>query len=740
MPHRVLLAFAFALSASWAFAQNDDTDRPKLYDGPALTQVQKDQRESLYKFAYGLLCEKEDRMLEAMTAFEEAARLDPKAPGVFRAQVPLLLMLDRPRDALTTIQRVLELDDSDHDSWFLAARLHKGLGELKEYRHALEKGLSLPGLIREQPQLAQQLYFDLGQYLESTGALAEAVVKYAESAKILDHPDAILDHGPFLRDSIITKSSETYEKIGDLYRKLKNYPAAVKAYQTAQIRQPDGAGRINLNLARVYQEQNAPAEALAAVDAYLRLMPQGTEAYQLKIDLLTQLKRSKEILPWLEKTSVVDRHNVNLKLMLARQFAAEKKIVQADDVFQSLADDSPSDDVYRGLFRLQRPEAGRFILSQFDKAIRLASKKPPEAGSLRAGEQARAMIAVFREDAPIARQLLDAAHQPDQAEKDLYYETRFFLAILSDKHGRLGQAEAFYRRALEAQGQVNEAPLYAGLMRILWKARKFEDIVRVCDDGIKNAQFTNPLLFYNDLAKAHARLGDFRKAEAAAQKAIDTAGDRDRLFAFHLQIRILTQAEKFAVAEAACKKFLEESTAPGDRLEVRYLLSNVYSAWKKLELCEAQLLEVLKNDPTNATANNDLGYIWADHNKNLKEAEEMVRKAIELDRRQRKLAAVEDQDNAAYVDSLGWVLFRRGDFDGAMKELERAVSLPDGDDPTLWDHLGDVYARMGRLVKAQSAYERSIQLYEEERARPKDERYRDVRRKLDQVKTQVRAK
>jgi len=39
-----------------------------------------------------------------------------------------------------------------------------------------------------------------------------------------------------------------------------------------------------------------------------------------------------------------------------------------------------------------------------------------------------------------------------------------------------------------------------------------------------------------------------------------------------------------------------------------------------------------------------------------------------------------------------------------------------------------------------AAYERSLQLYEEERVRPKDERYRDVRRKLDQVKTQVRAK
>lgn len=740
MMHRAIAFVSLILLAAPALGQDLSVERPKMYDGPGLTQKQKDQRESMYRFVYGLLCEKEDRMIEALTAFEDAAKLDPEAVGVYRAQVPLLLMLDRPRDALAAAKRVLELDPADHNTWFLTARLHKGLGEPKEYRAAIDKGLSLPGIVQDQPQIAQQLYFDLGQHLESTGALTEATVAYESSAKILDHPDLILEHGPFSRESIVTKCAETYEKIGDLHRKLKNFPAAVKAYQTAQARQPDGAGRLNLNLARVFAEQNQNAEAVAAVDGYLRLMPQGTEAYDLKIDLLTKLKRTSEILPWLEKTAIADRHNINIKLMLAKQYAAEKKIARADDVYQSLAEESPSEDVYRGLFRLQRPDAGRYILGQFDKAVRLGTKKPPEPGTMRAADQARAMISVFRDDAPITRQLLDAAYQPDQPDGDLTYETRYFLAILADKHGRLGQAETFYRRALAAPGQINEPPLYAGLLRILWKSRKFEEILRVCDDGIKNSQFTSHLLFYNDIAKAHARLGDFRKAEVAAQKAMDLAGDRDRLFVFHLNIRILTQAEKFAQAEAACKKYLEESTAPGDRLEIRYMLSNVYSAWKKYEQCEAQLLEVLKNDPTNATANNDLGYIWADHNKNLAEAEEMIRKAIDLDRRQRKLTAADDQDNAAYVDSLGWVLFRRGDFAGAARELERAVSLPDGDDPTLWDHLGDVYVRMGQLNRAQTAYERSVQLYEEERARLRDERYRDVRRKLDQVKTQVRAK
>src|SRR5712671_5818826 len=136
MPYQFRLALTlltlFTVAVAPASAQNLFVDRPQPYEGPAPTQKDKDRRESLYRYTYGLLCEKEDRLLEALSAFEEAAKLDPDAPGVFKAQVPLLLMLDRPRDALAAMKRVLTLDAGDHESWFLAARLHKGLGELKE--------------------------------------------------------------------------------------------------------------------------------------------------------------------------------------------------------------------------------------------------------------------------------------------------------------------------------------------------------------------------------------------------------------------------------------------------------------------------------------------------------------------------------------------------------------------------------------------------------------------------------
>ena len=73
-----------------------------------------------------------------------------------------------------------------------------------------------------------------------------------------------------------------------------------------------------------------------------------------------------------------------------------------------------------------------------------------------------------------------------------------------------------------------------------------------------------------------------------------------------------------------------------------------------------------------------------------------------------------EHDNAAYIDSLGWVLFRRGKLDEARVQLELATTLAEGiGDPTVWDHLGDVYFRLQRTVDARSAWEKSAHTYDE---------------------------
>ena len=67
-----------------------------------------------------------------------------------------------------------------------------------------------------------------------------------------------------------------------------------------------------------------------------------------------------------------------------------------------------------------------------------------------------------------------------------------------------------------------------------------------------------------------------------------------------------------------------------------------------------------------------------------------------------------EPDNAAYIDSLGWVYFKKGIFDKAVEELERASLLLA--DPVIYDHLGDAYLKKRNVEKAKQNWRKSLEL------------------------------
>ena len=326
-------------------------------------------------------------------------------------------------------------------------------------------------------------------------------------------------------------------------------------------------------------------------------------------------------------------------------------------------------------------------------------------------------------------------------KNELKFDTVYFLAVLADKHRKTEEAEPLYRQCLrDSKAKGNETVLYNGLLRVLLRAKKNEAVVEICQEGLKNAKSTNPLLFYNDLARAQASLKRYDEALGTVDLALKQPNASDLTFKM-LRVRILSMAERFDTAETDCQVLLKTFAKPAEAIELRYLLSNVYSAAKTSAKAEAELQTILKIDPDNPTVNNDLGYLWAEQGKNLGAAEEMIRKALDVDRSQRRrnpnLTPEDDKDNAAYVDSLGWVLFRRGQIEAAKKELERAVTLDDGADPAIYDHLGDVYSRLRLHTEASRAWQRALELYKDGVRGNDEERVRDIQRKLTQVKEEI---
>ena len=134
------------------------------------------------------------------------------------------------------------------------------------------------------------------------------------------------------------------------------------------------------------------------------------------------------------------------------------------------------------------------------------------------------------------------------------------------------------------------------------------------------------------------------------------------------------------------------------------------------------------------TALGYLGYHLADRARNLEEAERLVRRALARDRLDRRRAGDAEPDNAAYLDSLAWVLFRRDKLPEARVLLERVSAMPDGAaDAVVWDHLGDVCFRLDDKPAAKAAWERAAALYPTDHRGQRDGRLEEVRRKLRRV-------
>jgi len=111
---------------------------------------------------------------------------------------------------------------------------------------------------------------------------------------------------------------------------------------------------------------------------------------------------------------------------------------------------------------------------------------------------------------------------------------------------------------------------------------------------------------------------------------------------------------------------------------------------------EADFRAALALRPDQPQVLNYLGYSMVELGINMEEALGMIERAM----------AAEPQ-NGAIVDSLGWVLFQRGEFDAAVGHLENAAALLPID-PIINDHLGDAYWAVGRVIEAEFQWNRAL--------------------------------
>jgi tetratricopeptide (TPR) repeat protein len=196
--------------------------------------------------------------------------------------------------------------------------------------------------------------------------------------------------------------------------------------------------------------------------------------------------------------------------------------------------------------------------------------------------------------------------------------------------------------------------------------------------------------FYTDVGRLDeyiSKLEDERKVRPENREAVEQL-----VLIYHQQKRL---PEALRVLDAA-------RAAVADDADLLYYVAHLYGRIDQRDTEEHLLEEVVRLDPRNAPASNDLGYNYADAGKNLARAEDLIRVGVEA-----------EPDNQSFLDSLGWVLYKRGKFAEALTYFERAIGPASRPDPVVLDHMGDVLYRLTRPDDAVKQWKRASQRLEQ---------------------------
>jgi tetratricopeptide (TPR) repeat protein len=343
-------------------------------------------------------------------------------------------------------------------------------------------------------------------------------------------------------------------------------------------------------------------------------------------------------------------------------------------------------------------------------------------------------IEALIKDADTTKKLLDVAEKmvKDTKEKEqpFNYNATYILARSAQKLEQTAQAETFYRlaakQALELKSGTRLTQAYNGLIDVLFVEKKYEDAEKICKEflGLRGDETVDRLKVYvlRRLIQAYSRQNKFDEANKILDALIKA--QPDNWLTLELKGWVQREAGQYDESAKTYEDVLERISKDKEltkdernefAAEIRYTLSNVYLELKKLDKVTETLQTLIEQDPENPGYKNDLGYIWADHDMNLDKAEKLIREALELDKKKRKeanpdLKPEEDHDNGAYLDSLGWVLYKKKQYKEAKEALLQAVKDKEGQNIEIYDHLGEVYTALGDMDEAASAWKKGLEV------------------------------
>ena len=590
-------------------------------------------------------------MRHAVEEYKTALSADPGSPQLNDELANLYFRTGQAREAEATARGLLKTSPNDVEAHRLLGRLY--LRQLSEAQNSVSS--SSP----------------------SGNTLDQAI---AEFEKII---------------SLDPRSVEDRMVLGQLYTVKHQPEKAEEQFKVAQDLEPDSEDVV-LNLSRVYAENGDLAHAARVIEA----VPAADRTPKMEFALgatYDQLKRTKDAIAAYKRAADMDPDDARTMGALAQALLNDNQLDEALKEYKQLAEADPEDaSTIVHISEIQRRQ-GKY--EEALATIRKAVKKDPD--SLEAGYNEGLLLDVlgrYDESTQIYEHMVELTSHANGAYTAEEKNNRaIFLERLGSvyhEQNKIDQAIATYQKMIDLGGDTALRG-YQGQVDTYRDAKMFDKAIAVSRKAVE----ANPKNRELKLLLAGELVDEGKEDEglALAKSLLDNSPkDRDVWMAIgQMDIRI----RRWKDAEEALNKASALTTKKEDTLYVLFLKGSLAERQKHFEPAEQYFRQALEIDPSNAMVLNYLGYMLADKGNRLPEALKMIRKAVQL-----------EPMNGAYLDSLGWAYFKMGQYELAEENLRQAVER-DQTDPTVHDHLGDLYEKTGRIRLAAAQWELSLTQY-----------------------------
>jgi tetratricopeptide (TPR) repeat protein len=548
------------------------------------------------------------------------------------------------------------------------------------------------GRIREAVEEAQEALKNNPDDLNARRVLARIYTQQIGDAQT-NHIDEGMARRAVEEYKLITqkdpKDVDSLVMLGRLDKLLNDSVDAESAFKKVLAAEPENEDAIT-GLAGVYSDRGDARAASQLLEKLTSKSP-SPRALVVLANSYEQMHEYGLAAETYKKALALDPSRLELKSALAEDQALSGHLDDALKTYQELAQANPRDaQPYLGMSQIYREQ------KNFDLARKMndkAKELDPDDLKVRYNE-----VALLEDEGKTSEAITTLKSILDSTAHRTYdFNERANRAKMLEQLGLLYRNTEQYDQAADTYRQIVALdPQFAARAEA-----QIIDTYRVGKDFAKAQQESDAALkkFPNDhtIREVHAQLlADQGKADVAIaelKKSLDGKNDRETYIAIAEVYEKSRNYPEMGKALDAAEKLAQDKA---DKATILFMRGSMYEREKKYDLAEKMFRQVLEVDPTNASALNYLGYMLADQNVRLKEAQDLVGRAVQI-----------EPNNYAFLDSLGWVYYRLNRLDDAERQLTRSVQLM-AKDPTIHDHLGDVYFKQGKLKQAIDQWQSSL--------------------------------